>query len=81
MLRTAEQAAGRTPVGGRGPEVGQWEALPRQGEDHIGSKVLGQQLRLSEWRSGGDFRELQFREPSTGENLQTHMRQHQGQNA
>ena len=57
---------------------GRWEALPRRGEERIGSAVLGLELRVRERGSGGGFRELRFFDPITGRDLQTHAEERQG---
>ena len=57
---------------------GRWEALPRLGEERLRSEVLGLELRVRERRTEGDFRELRFRDPDTGEDLPTHAEERQG---
>ena len=57
---------------------GQWETLPRLGEEQLRSKVLGLDLRVKERGSGGGFRELRFVDPIAGEDLRTHAEERQG---
>ncbi|MDE0627706.1 MAG: Uma2 family endonuclease [Bryobacterales bacterium] len=51
---------------------GCWEALPRLGDERIGSEVLSLDLRVKKRGSGGDFRELRFFDPIAGEDLRSY---------
>ena len=52
--------------------VGQWEPLPRLGEERILGAVLGLELRVRQEYAQGSFRELRFHDPTTGKDLPTH---------
>ena len=69
----SRQMAGMTGHRLVGEELreGRWEALPRLGQERIRSEVLGLELRVKGQRSEGDFRELRFFNPITGEDLRT----------
>ena len=51
---------------------GLWKPLERLGPERILSAVLGLELRVKREEREPDFRELRFRNPSTGEDLRTH---------
>ena len=59
-------------------EEGQWEPLPRIGEERILSEVLGLELRVRDQYAEGTFRELRFHDPDTGQDLPTHKEDRQG---
>ena len=59
-------------------EEGQWEPLPRIGEERILSEVLGLELRVRDQYAEGTFRELRFHDPDTGQDLPTRKEDRQG---
>ena len=52
--------------------AGQWQPLPRLGEERVLSAVLGLELRVRQEYTQGPFRELRFHDPTTGKDLPTH---------
>ena len=64
--RTGRRLLGERLVDGR------WERLERLGEERIHSEVLGLELRVKRREKEPGYRELRFRDPSTGEDLRTH---------
>lgn len=59
-------------------EEGQWEPLPRIGEERIQSEVLELELRVRDQYAEGTFRELRFHDPDTGQDLPTRKEDRQG---
>lgn len=59
-------------------EEGQWDPLPRIGEERILSEVLGLELRVRDQYAEGTFRELRFHDPDTDQDLPTRKEDRQG---